>query len=249
MHMAPDNSAAFASKTASRSRAVAIPVHSRFLEPDPIGYQGGINFYGYTENDPVNAADPTGLVVDAPIVVCSGFGSWWNGSSCVSLFGGSSGVGVGGGPTFAVPPGVPVSGGGGVVAATSTTKAPKIQCPPGAQDKYPVPPGYHSYGDNTGRLIAINGTNTPLMNPAYQRVVDAFRPNWRGIFRDFDELVANIAKALIYGKAEEMGVESVGGSQSAQQAVEAGDGAKGVVDAATETNSELNSQCKSRNGQ
>jgi hypothetical protein len=33
----------------------------RFLQPDPLGYDVGPNFYSYVFNDPLNATDPTGL--------------------------------------------------------------------------------------------------------------------------------------------------------------------------------------------
>jgi len=37
------------------------PTIGRFISEDPIGFKGGMNFYGYAGNNPVNKADPTGL--------------------------------------------------------------------------------------------------------------------------------------------------------------------------------------------
>ena len=44
------------------------PDLGRFLSPDPIGYEGGMNLYAYTGNDPVNFRDPTGLLLEEIVV-------------------------------------------------------------------------------------------------------------------------------------------------------------------------------------
>ena len=40
------------------------PQTGRWLTKDPIGHEGGVNLYGYCNNDPVNAVDPSGQVLE-----------------------------------------------------------------------------------------------------------------------------------------------------------------------------------------
>lgn len=39
------------------------PLIGRFLSEDPIEFSGGLNFYAYTKNNPINFSDPYGLLV------------------------------------------------------------------------------------------------------------------------------------------------------------------------------------------
>ena len=48
----------------------------RFLQPDPIGYGGSMNVYGYVGADPINSRDPSGLdKIDDP--GCAGCGTYF----------------------------------------------------------------------------------------------------------------------------------------------------------------------------
>lgn len=49
------------------------PAIGRFVSEDPLGFQAGINFFAYVENNPVNANDPSGLEAYLGAKPISGF--------------------------------------------------------------------------------------------------------------------------------------------------------------------------------
>lgn len=84
------------------------PILGRFLQTDPVGYAAGdMNLYGYVENDPINATDPTGTLTYTCWEGCDeysagiGSGSWDAGGAPP---GSTAGAGTSSGGSAAIPP-------------------------------------------------------------------------------------------------------------------------------------------------
>ena len=115
----------------------------RFLETDPIGYAGGINLYGYVQNNPWNWTDPFGLA-GLPIPE----GGWG---------GGIPGLGTGTGipPVNDIPAGGGPIGGdgpeggnaGGIPGLGSGEGVPPEDDDPSPGDNFPTLPDSKTSGD------------------------------------------------------------------------------------------------------
>jgi len=155
------------------------PNVGRFLTRDLLGYDGGINLYGYTQNNPVNRSDPSGLDGSTD---CSGpMGEAGASGPCTSSDAPSqpsappetptTGGSMGGNPTpepITAPTGVPSGSGGGGGSAGGGGGV--ITIGGGSSTSSSNPPGTSVPGP--GFVVAPNGTAIPIP-PGYEgRVAD-----------------------------------------------------------------------------
>jgi hypothetical protein len=128
------------SHSASRSRAFT-PVCARFVQADPLGYDDGMNMYGYVKGDPINNIDPTGTTCVSWREGGGSSGSWDDGGTVqlgrLRTVCWDDGAGRGGGEGRGWQFGDPGGGGGG---GGEECRAPMTCAADPAPRKAPPPP-------------------------------------------------------------------------------------------------------------
>jgi RHS repeat-associated protein len=62
------------------------PKTGRYIEPDPIGVRGGLNIYGYTQNNPIISVDPRGLARWTGYLTVTAGGEVYGGGVLIGYF-------------------------------------------------------------------------------------------------------------------------------------------------------------------
>jgi len=140
----------------------------RFMQTDPIGYGGGMNWYNYVGSDPVNWLDPMGMVKCADNTEegedgCSEHGGLKNPAGIgndgdININGGGGGGGNSGAgiPGIGGHGGTGADGSGGGAQAVPQKQQPQALCPPGMASRG---------RDASGQLQCVTPTPPPPPPP------------------------------------------------------------------------------------
>jgi RHS repeat-associated protein len=129
------------------------PELGRFLQTDPIGTSGGINFYAYAGNDPVNFIDPLGLELSYAEFCRQ------NPDKCPVITGATDNGGLRSGEVIRVTPARLISEPSGV-GESSSSLMPTI-CPPVETKVTGVGPNQANSPKNKSAISGIPGNQLP----------------------------------------------------------------------------------------
>jgi len=187
------------------------PESGRFISEDPLGFEAGVNFYAYVNNNPVNRNDPTGLEYvgfDANLSLISGVhvGAHYDTDTGDIYFNGGGNLGTSIGLGFSVkenppPTGITFNAGlSGCVIVACVTAASRTLDPIEGTSKFDVTDSYLDYstvldqGDFDAKLKIGGDVNFDANGVAFN-VLDA----WDGISATASSTYNGVADFLGFG--------------------------------------------------